>query len=94
MPLAEAQSEWICDYLAGRYALPEPAALRADMAAERERMFKRYVASKRHTMQVDFDDYLVALDKERRAGAERAAARGHALPVPPRAAAAVMAIFD
>ena len=34
-------------------------------------MFKRYVASKRHTMQVDFDDYLYALERERRAGARR-----------------------
>ena len=48
-------------------------------------MFKRYVASKRHTMQVDFDDYLADLAKERRRGAERARARGFALPVPPRA---------
>ena len=39
-------------------------------------MRKRYVASKRHTIQVDFDDYLYALAKERRAGAERARARG------------------
>jgi hypothetical protein len=62
----------VCDHLAGRYTLPDPAALRADMDAERERMFKRYVASKRHTMQVDYDDYLADLEKERRRGAERA----------------------
>ena len=43
---------------------------------ERERMFKRYVASKRHTMQVDYDDYLADLAKERRRGAERARAQG------------------
>jgi dimethylaniline monooxygenase (N-oxide forming) len=88
MPLAHHQSEWVADYLGGRYALPDAGALREDMRRERERMFKRYVKSKRHTMQVDFDDYLFALAKERRAGAERARARGHALPVPPRAAAA------
>ena len=69
----------------GRYALPDAAALRADIEAERERMFKRYVASKRHTMQVDYDDYLADLTKERRRGAERARARGHALPVRPQA---------
>ena len=34
-------------------------------------MFKRYVASKRHTMQVDFDDYVLAARQERRRG-ERA----------------------
>jgi cation diffusion facilitator CzcD-associated flavoprotein CzcO len=84
MPLAAAQSEWVTDYLSGRYALPDPAALRADMEAERRRMFKRYVASKRHTMQVDYDDYLADLAKERRRGLQRAAARGYALPVPPR----------
>ena len=84
MPLAAAQSEWVSDYLSGRYALPDPPALRADIEAERRRMFKRYVASKRHTMQVDYDDYLADLAKERRRGAERARERGYALPVPPR----------
>ena len=74
MPLAAAQSEWVCDYLSGRYALPAPAALRADMERERAAMFKRYVASKRHTMQVDYDDYLADLARERRRGAARARA--------------------
>lgn len=74
MPLAELQSRWVADYLLGRYALPPRHELRADMARERRRMFKRYVASKRHTMQVDFDDYIVALGKERKRGAERAGA--------------------
>jgi len=35
-------------------------------------------AVKRHTIQVDFDDYLRALTAERSAGAERA--RAHLLP--------------
>ena len=86
MPLAAAQSEWVGDHLAGGYALPAPAEMRADIEEERERMFKRYVASKRHTMQVDYDDYLADLGKERRRGAERARAQGHRLPVPARAA--------
>ena len=79
------RSEWVTDHLAGRYALPAPATLRADMEAERERMFRRYVRSARHTMQVDYDDYLAALAKERRTGAQRAQAAGGALPVPARA---------
>jgi dimethylaniline monooxygenase (N-oxide forming) len=91
MPLAAAQSEWVCDYLSGRYALPDPEAMRADMEAERARMFKRYVASKRHTMQVDYDDYLADLAKERRRGAERARGIGNRLPVPPPAAEAAAA---
>jgi hypothetical protein len=36
-------------------------------------------------MQVDYDDYLADLEKERRRGAGRARARGFALPLPPRA---------
>lgn len=86
MPLAEAQSAWVADHLAGRYHLPAAADVRRDIAAERSRMFKRYVASRRHTMQVDFEDYLLALEKERSRGAERARAEGHRLPVEPRAA--------
>jgi dimethylaniline monooxygenase (N-oxide forming) len=85
MPLAEAQGEWLADYLRGRYALPAPGALEADIRADQAAMNKRYVASKRHTIQVDFEDYLWQLDKERKAGGERAAARGFALPVAHRA---------
>jgi cation diffusion facilitator CzcD-associated flavoprotein CzcO len=74
MPLAELQSEWVCDHLTGRYELPPPHELRADIAAERRAMFKRYVASQRHTMQVDFEDYVLGVKRERRRGAQRAAA--------------------
>ncbi len=72
MPLADAQSEWIADHLRGEYALPPADGMAADIARDRERMFERYVPSARHTMQVDFDEYLVELDKERRRGRQRA----------------------
>jgi dimethylaniline monooxygenase (N-oxide forming) len=85
MPLAEAQGQWIAAHLRGEYALPDPERLRADIEREREQMFKRYVASKRHTMQVDFDNYLYALGRERRAGARRVREQGFGLPVPARA---------
>ena len=79
MPLAELQSGWICDHLQGRYALPDRPAMLADMEAERAAMFKRYVPSKRHTMQVDFEDYVLAAKHERRRGSgarrDRRAAR-------------------
>jgi dimethylaniline monooxygenase (N-oxide forming) len=88
MPLAEAQGQWIAAYLRGEYHLPREDQLEADMRRERERMFKRYVASKRHTMQVDFDNYLYDLRKELAAGAQRARAAGFSLPVTPRAQAA------
>jgi cation diffusion facilitator CzcD-associated flavoprotein CzcO len=90
MPLAEGQGAWVGDYLRGEYALPSPQELRRDIAADQAAMRKRYVASKRHTIQVDFDDYLYALDAERRAGAERARERGYALPISARAAQEAM----
>jgi dimethylaniline monooxygenase (N-oxide forming) len=86
MPLAEAQGRWVASYLRGEYHLPPREQMEADMRRERERMFKRYVASKRHTMQVDFDNYLYDLRKELKAGATRAQAAGFRLPVAPRAA--------
>ncbi|MCW2951139.1 MAG: flavin-containing monooxygenase [Conexibacter sp.] len=85
MPLAEAQGRWIASYLRGEYALPAPDELRADIERERRAMFKRYVASKRHTMQVDFDTYLWQLRREQRAGARRVGAQGFRLPVEPLA---------
>jgi dimethylaniline monooxygenase (N-oxide forming) len=91
MPLAEAQGRWIAAYLRGEYHLPPHDAMEADMEAERAKMFKRYVASKRHTMQVDFDNYLYALGKELKAGAGRARAAGFALPIEPRARAEELA---
>jgi len=52
----------------------------ADIAADQAAMSARYVASKRHTIQVDYDDYLYELAKERRAGGRRARERGYAPP--------------
>lgn len=80
MPLAEAQGEWVGDYLLGDYALPSDDEIRADIAADQAAMSKRYVASKRHTIQVDYDDYLYDIARERRAGAERARANGYRPP--------------
>lgn len=66
MPLAEAQAEWIGDLLQGRAALPAAAQMRKEIAAEERKMRKRYVASKRHTIQVDFHPYLRQIRRERK----------------------------
>jgi dimethylaniline monooxygenase (N-oxide forming) len=84
MPLAEAQGAWVADTLRGDYLPPSGAEQRADIAADLAAMAKRYVSSKRHTIQVDFDEYLADVAKERRAGAQRARAAGFPLPVEPR----------
>jgi thioredoxin reductase len=65
MPLAEAQSTWVAELIAGEGSLPGPAEMSRDIALEQARMERRYVASKRHTIQVDFEDYLRTISRER-----------------------------
>jgi dimethylaniline monooxygenase (N-oxide forming) len=72
MPLAEAQGKWIAQYLRGEYALPSRAEMEKRIAEDERAMKARYVKSKRHTMQVDFDEYLDDLAKEIRRGRLRA----------------------
>ena len=88
MPLAEAQGGWIADSLTGGYALPSRDGMVGDIAADQAAMRKRYVSSKRHTIQVDFDHSLADLAVELAHGAERAQMHGYALPVTHHAAAA------
>jgi dimethylaniline monooxygenase (N-oxide forming) len=82
MPIAEIQGRLIGDHLLGEYALPAPAEMRSDMQRMLRRQERRYLASKRHTLQVDYSNYVVELDDERRAGAARARAQGFAPQVP------------
>lgn len=65
MPIAERQSELVADHLRGAYALPGRARMRAEIDRHRRAIAKRYVVSKRHTIQVDFDDYMRQLRVER-----------------------------
>ena len=69
MPLAEAQAEWIADLLSERAALPEPGEMEREIANEEERQRKRFVASKRHTVEVDFYPYLREIRRERKRAA-------------------------
>jgi dimethylaniline monooxygenase (N-oxide forming) len=66
MPLAEAQAEWVADLIGGRCRLPAPAEMKAAIARDERRLARRYVASPRHTIQVDFFPYLRQLEAERR----------------------------
>lgn len=66
MPLSEAQSEWVGDLLEGKSSLPDSARMHEVIEREDARMAKRYVASKRHTIQVDFLPYMRAIARERR----------------------------
>jgi dimethylaniline monooxygenase (N-oxide forming) len=71
MPIAEAQAEWVADLLEGRGRLPSAAEMRTEIEATERRMRKRYVASKRHTIQVDFHPYLRELRRERKRSTQR-----------------------
>ncbi|MGZ4491927.1 MAG: flavin-containing monooxygenase [Nocardioidaceae bacterium] len=75
MPLAEVQSEWVADLIAGDGALPSYDAMRRQIEAYDEHLRARYVASKRHTIQVDFHAYYAEIERERRAARARVTGR-------------------
>ena len=77
MPMAEESSKWVAQLLTGRYRFPDAGEIRADIEAERAAHAKRFYSSKRHTMEIDFDEWLTRARKERAAGAERAAENGY-----------------
>jgi cation diffusion facilitator CzcD-associated flavoprotein CzcO len=71
LPIAEAQAAWVAAELAGEYSLP-PTTEMWRTIQNHERGASGYVSSRRHTMQVDPDVYLRALEQERQRGYERA----------------------
>jgi dimethylaniline monooxygenase (N-oxide forming) len=71
MPIAEQQAKWIAELLAGDYALPSRGEMRAKIAAAREAHAERFYRSKRHTMEVDFDEWMRDAERELRAGRKR-----------------------
>lgn len=69
--LAEQQSKLLVAYLTGRYALPDAMTM-ARVIAEDERKYQaHYYASRRHTMQVNFEPYVADLQREIASGAKR-----------------------
>ena len=74
MPMAEQQSKWITALLRGEYTLPPRERMRADIARVRAAQAKRFYASKRHTMEVDFDEWMRDARREIARGAKRLSA--------------------
>ncbi len=66
MPLAEAQAQWIGKLLTGQAGLPDRDRMKRAIEEDRQSTRRRYVTSKRHTIQVDFYPYLFQLQKEMR----------------------------
>ena len=71
MPLAEAQAEWVGDLVTGAGALPSVREMRAQIASYDKELRKRFVASKRHTMEVDFHSYRSEIARERKDSRKR-----------------------
>ncbi len=66
MPIAERQSEWMADLLEGKVKLPGRDEMVREIEKDRRAMDKRYVKSKRHTIQVDGPPYMRQLARERK----------------------------
>jgi thioredoxin reductase len=71
MPLAEAQAEWVADLITGVGRLPSHDEMRREIASYDSRLRKRYVASKRHTIEVDFHAYRAEIARERKRARRR-----------------------
>jgi len=72
MPLAEAQCEWIADLLDGQATLPAAGEMKREISREERKQAKRFIASKRHTVEVDFHPYLREIRRERKRVAQPA----------------------
>lgn len=58
MPISEMQCRWATRVFKGLVKLPSIADMMDDIRARKESMEKRYVASQRHTIQVEYIDYM------------------------------------
>jgi len=79
MPLAEVQCDWVAELITGEGALPDVLEMNREIAREQARMSRRFVNSKRHTVEVDFEPYLRTLQKERSESRARAGSRSPAV---------------
>lgn len=72
MPIAERQGKWIAKYINNEYALPDKKTMWQWIEEFQKKMSERYVASPRHTMQVDYDLFMYQMKKEIEKGQKRA----------------------
>ena len=72
MPLSEIQASWVADLITGAGVLPSYDEMRVQIRKYDDGLRKRYIASKRHTIQVDFHSYMAEVTKERTAARRRA----------------------
>ncbi|KAJ1173082.1 hypothetical protein NDU88_004923 [Pleurodeles waltl] len=58
MPISELQARWATRVFKGLNNLPTEENMNMDMQEKKEQMARRYVSSQRHTIQVDYLDYM------------------------------------
>ncbi|TDH08159.1 hypothetical protein EPR50_G00095250 [Perca flavescens] len=58
MPISEMQARWATRVFKGCIKLPSVASMLKDAQCKQEEMAKRYVTSQRHTIQVDYINYM------------------------------------
>lgn len=71
IPIAETQARVVAEHLSGHYNLPEERQLLASIEREEGARNRRYVASPRHTMQVDPVEYAKSTVRELALGRKR-----------------------
>jgi hypothetical protein len=79
MPLAEVQCDWVAELIDGEGALPDRLEMEREIALEQAKMGRRFINSKRHTVEVDFDPYMRELQTERSESRARAGSASRAL---------------
>lgn len=68
---AEQQSKLVAAHLCGEYALPGDSELEGIIAADEKKHLSHFYDAPRHTMQVDFNDYVTDLMREIKQGTKR-----------------------
>ncbi|XP_013413360.1 dimethylaniline monooxygenase [N-oxide-forming] 5-like [Lingula anatina] len=63
-PISELQCRWVTRVFKGLAKLPSKDEMYADIQRKREAMAKRYVKSQRHTIQVDYINYMDELAEQ------------------------------
>ena len=61
---AEQQAKFIAAVLSGRLELPDDAAMEAQIIKDEQKYLGHYYDSERHTIQIDFNQYVHDLKKQ------------------------------
>lgn len=64
MPVSEQQSRWATSVVNGEISLPPVDEMQRGVEKYKEGLKKRYISSPRHTIQVDYLDYMDTLSKD------------------------------